>query len=50
MATQFGTLGSGNHFGEVCLDERGRVWTVLDSGSRGMGNQLAVKYIEATRA
>lgn len=48
-ATQFGTLGSGNHFGEVCLDERDRVWTVLHSGSRGIGNQLAVKHIEAAK-
>ena len=44
-ATQFGTLGSGNHFVEVCLDERDRVWTVLHSGSRGIGNQLAQKHI-----
>ncbi|WP_440063757.1 RtcB family protein [Streptosporangium sp. OZ121] len=42
---QFGTLGSGNHFVEVCLDERDRVWTVLHSGSRGIGNQLATKHI-----
>lgn len=40
-AEQFGTLGSGNHFVEVCLDERDVVWTVLHSGSRGIGNQLA---------
>lgn len=40
-AKQFGTLGSGNHFVEVCLDERGRMWVVLHSGSRGIGNQLA---------
>ncbi|MEU8249580.1 RtcB family protein [Nonomuraea sp. NPDC048916] len=45
VSTQFGTLGSGNHFVEVCLDERDRVWTVLHSGSRGIGNQLAVKHI-----
>jgi RNA-splicing ligase RtcB len=44
-ATQFGTLGSGNHFVEVCLDERDRVWTVLHSGSRGIGNQLAQRHI-----
>ena len=48
-ATQFGTLGSGNHFAEVCVDERDRVWTVLHSGSRGIGNQLAVKHIEAAK-
>ena len=34
-ATQFGTLGSGNHFFELCLDERGHVWVVLHSGSGG---------------
>jgi RNA-splicing ligase RtcB len=44
-AVQFGTLGSGNHFVEVCLDERDRVWTLLHSGSRGIGNQLAMKAI-----
>ncbi|GLX02573.1 RtcB family protein [Microtetraspora sp. NBRC 16547] len=44
-ACQFGTLGSGNHFVEVCLDERDRVWTVLHSGSRGIGNQLATRHI-----
>src|SRR5262245_16062961 len=38
---QFGTLGSGNHFVELCLDERDHVWIVLHSGSRGIGNQLA---------
>jgi len=42
---QFGTLGSGNHFFEVCVDERGRVWMVLHSGSRGIGNQLATLHI-----
>ncbi|MCT9932738.1 RtcB family protein [Planotetraspora sp. A-T 1434] len=45
VASQFGTLGSGNHFVEVCLDERDRVWTVLHSGSRGIGNQLATRHI-----
>ena len=46
---QFGTLGSGNHFVEICLDERGRVWTFLHSGSRGVGNRLATRHIEAAR-
>ncbi|MEU8037669.1 RtcB family protein [Streptosporangium sp. NPDC049078] len=45
VSLQFGTLGSGNHFVEVCLDERDRVWTVLHSGSRGIGNLLATKHI-----
>ncbi|MDP9406009.1 MAG: RtcB family protein [Actinomycetota bacterium] len=44
-AVQFGTLGSGNHFLEVCLDERDRVWVMLHSGSRGVGNQLAQRHI-----
>ena len=42
---QFGTLGSGNHFVEVSLDENRNVWTVLHSGSRGIGNQLATAHI-----
>jgi tRNA-splicing ligase RtcB len=45
VGVQFGTLGSGNHFVEVCLDEREHVWTVLHSGSRGIGNQLAMRHI-----
>jgi RNA-splicing ligase RtcB len=49
-AKQFGTLGSGNHFVEVCLDERDRVWIVLHSGSRGIGNQLAQMHIASARA
>ncbi len=48
-ARQFGTLGSGNHFVEVCLDERGRVWVVLHSGSRGIGNQLAQMHIAGAK-
>ena len=42
---QFGSLGSGNHFVELSIDERGKVWTVLHSGSRGIGNQLATYHI-----
>jgi tRNA-splicing ligase RtcB len=49
VAEQFGTLGSGNHFVEVCLDERDHVWTVLHSGSRGIGNQLASKHITTAK-
>ena len=48
-ATQFGTLGSGNHFFELCVDERGHVWVVLHSGSRGIGNQLAQMHIAKAR-
>ena len=46
---QFGSLGSGNHFFEVCLDETDRVWLVLHSGSRGVGNVLATQHIETAR-
>lgn len=46
---QMGTLGSGNHFVEVCLDERDRVWLVLHSGSRGIGNELAKVHIDGAR-
>ncbi len=46
---QFGTLGSGNHFFEVCLDERDVTWIVLHSGSRGVGNKLATQHIERAR-
>jgi tRNA-splicing ligase RtcB len=46
---QFGTLGSGNHFVEVCLDERDQVWVVLHSGSRGIGHQLAKAHIEGAK-
>ncbi|MGW0480213.1 RtcB family protein [Nonomuraea sp. NPDC003214] len=49
VSRQFGTLGSGNHFVEVCLDERDRVWTVLHSGSRGIGNQLATRHIAGAK-
>jgi tRNA-splicing ligase RtcB len=43
---QFGTLGSGNHFVEVCTDESDGIWLVLHSGSRGIGNRLAQKHIK----
>ena len=39
-AQQMGTLGGGNHFIEVCLDEANRVWVMLHSGSRGIGNAI----------
>jgi tRNA-splicing ligase RtcB len=42
---QLGSLGSGNHFIEVSLDERDRVWLFLHSGSRGVGNKLASVHI-----
>ncbi|MDD5296461.1 MAG: RtcB family protein [Rhodocyclaceae bacterium] len=46
---QMGTLGGGNHFIEVCLDEAGQVWIMLHSGSRGIGNALASYFIELAR-
>jgi tRNA-splicing ligase RtcB len=42
---QMGTLGSGNHFIEVCLDEEGAVWLMLHSGSRNIGKELAEYHI-----
>jgi tRNA-splicing ligase RtcB len=46
---QFGTLGSGNHFIAVARDERERVWVVVHSGSRGIGNELAKGHIDQAR-
>ncbi|QIK37343.1 RtcB family protein [Caldichromatium japonicum] len=43
---QLGTLGSGNHFIEVCLDESGKLWVMLHTGSRGIGNAMATYFIE----
>ncbi|MBM4521691.1 RtcB family protein [Rhodococcus hoagii] len=42
---QLGSLGGGNHFIELCLDEEDRVWLFLHSGSRGVGNKIAQKHI-----
>lgn len=47
--TQLGSLGSGNHFIEVTLDEADRVWLFLHSGSRGVGNKIAGKHIAVAR-
>lgn len=47
--TQMGTLGSGNHFLEVCADGDGTVWIVLHSGSRNIGKELAEQHIERAR-
>lgn len=46
---QFGTLGAGNHFVEVCDDARGRVWLLLHSGSRGIGNLLATAHVAVAK-
>ncbi len=43
---QLGTLGSGNHFIELCLDEAEHVWVMLHTGSRGIGNAMAGYFIE----
>ncbi len=45
-----GTLGSGNHFVEVCLDEVDQVWVMLHSGSRGVGNAIGTHFIELAQA
>lgn len=44
-----GTLGTGNHFVEVCLDEENRVWFMLHSGSRGVGNAIGRHFIELAK-
>lgn len=47
--SQLGTLGGGNHFIEICLDESGSVWLMLHSGSRGIGNQFGRYFIELAK-
>ena len=49
FAKQLGTLGGGNHFIELCLDEADRVWVMLHSGSRGTGNILGTYFIQEAR-
>ncbi|MEG0198409.1 MAG: RtcB family protein, partial [Acinetobacter sp.] len=46
---QLGTLGTGNHFVEICLDEHDHVWVMLHSGSRGVGNAIGNHFIELAR-
>ena len=46
---QLGTLGSGNHFIEITVDEQDRVWLFLHSGSRGVGNKIAQHHISVAR-
>ena len=46
---QIGTLGSGNHFVEICLDENNNVWIMLHSGSRGVGNQIGRYFINEAK-
>jgi tRNA-splicing ligase RtcB (3'-phosphate/5'-hydroxy nucleic acid ligase) len=49
QAVHLGTLGTGNHFIEVCLDEADRVWFMLHSGSRGVGNRIGSHFIELAK-
>ena len=46
---QCGTLGSGNHFIELSVDEEGAVWVVIHSGSRGLGNKIAMHHIRLAK-
>ena len=46
---QLGTMGGGNHFIEVTIDEAGHVWLVVHSGSRGIGNRIGEHFIERAR-
>jgi tRNA-splicing ligase RtcB len=48
-ALQLGSLGSGNHFVEVTVDERDRVWIFLHTGSRGVGNKIATTHIASAQ-
>jgi tRNA-splicing ligase RtcB len=48
-STQMGSLGSGNHFIELCIDENQDVWVMLHSGSRGIGNMIGKHYIEKAK-
>jgi tRNA-splicing ligase RtcB len=48
-AGHIGTLGTGNHFVELCLDEQNRVWVMLHSGSRGPGNKIGTYFIELAK-
>jgi tRNA-splicing ligase RtcB len=48
--TQLGTLGTGNHFIEICLDESDKVWLMLHSGSRGVGNRIGTYFIEMAKS
>ena len=48
-SNHLGTLGTGNHFIEVCIDERELVWFMLHSGSRGVGNRIGSYFIELAK-
>lgn len=46
---QLGSLGGGNHFIEICIDDQGDPWVMLHSGSRGVGNKLASRFIDQAK-
>ena len=48
-AEHLGTLGTGNHFIEVCIDEEQKVWIMLHSGSRGVGNRIGMHFIQLAK-
>jgi tRNA-splicing ligase RtcB (3'-phosphate/5'-hydroxy nucleic acid ligase) len=48
-ACQLGSLGGGNHFIELCVDDEDRLWVMLHSGSRGVGNAMGRYFIERAR-
>lgn len=48
-ARQLGTLGTGNHFVELCIDNEGRLWLMLHSGSRGTGNRIGSYFIQKAK-
>lgn len=49
VVNHLGTLGTGNHFIEICLDESDRVWVMLHSGSRGIGNKIGTHFIQKAK-
>lgn len=49
LINHLGTLGTGNHFIEICLDTEGAVWIMLHSGSRGVGNRIGCYFIEKAK-
>lgn len=49
VMSHLGTLGTGNHFVEICLDEDQKVWVMLHSGSRGIGNRIGTYFIEKAK-
>ena len=49
VESQLGTLGGGNHFVEVCIDEADQIWFMLHSGSRGVGNKIGSYFIELAK-